>query len=128
MEMRTFSIFTRVLAAFLIFLLGFLVFPAALVGAGYWAYNNLSFEFLEETGAFDVDEESVLSKDAEVSLTSATIKELIEEAKYIASIKDEVSVDTLVARYGLILPDEVNDVLTAEMKAKPFGKLFLTIC
>ena len=122
--MRTFSILTRVLAALLIFLLGLLAFPAALVGAGYWAYNNVSFDFLEDKGLFDVEEEKVFNGEGEQSLTAMTLKDLIEEGKYIASIKDEVSVNTLVSRYGLVLPESLDELLDDEMRAKPVADLF----
>ena len=122
--MRTFSILTRVLAALLIFLVGLLAFPAALVGAGYWAYNNVSFDFLEDKGLFDVEEEKVFNGEGEQSLTAMTLKDLIEEGKYIASIKDEVSVNTLVSRYGLVLPESLDELLDDEMRAKPVADLF----
>ncbi len=122
--MRTFSVLTRILAALLIFLLGFLTFPAFLAGAGFWAYNNLSLSFLEEKGLVDVDEEKVFSADAEYSLPSATIKDLIAEGQYIASIKDTISMNTLTTRYGLILPAEIEEFMDDEMMAKPLGDLF----
>ncbi len=122
--MRTFSILTRVLAALLIFIVGLLAFPAALVGAGYWAYNNVSFDYLEDKGLFDVEEEKVFNGEGEQSLTSMTLKDLIEEGKYIASIKDELSVNTLVSRYGLVLPESLDELLDDEMRAKPVADLF----
>ena len=122
--MRTFSVLARVLSALLIFFVGLLAFPAALFGAGYWVYNNVSFDFLEEKGVFDVEEEKIFSGEGEYSLTSMTLKDLIEEGKYISSIKDELNVNTLVSRYGLVLPETLDELLDDEMREKPIADLF----
>ena len=122
--MRTFSTLSKVLSALLIFMLGFLLFPAALLGVGYWAYNNLSYDYLEKNGVISFEEDKFLSDDAEYSLPSATLKELIEEGKYIASIKDTISLDILSDRYGLIIPEVLDEILDDEMRAKPIAQLF----
>ena len=114
--MKATSVFGKILVLFLVFALGFLSCIGALIGGGYLLYSRLTLNH------FGVDTSKVLSENAEKDLTAMSLAQLIAE---FSSLKgDEVSVEFLEARYGLILPKDVEEYLTEDMKEMSFGKLF----
>ncbi len=114
--MKATSVFGKILALILVFMLGFLSCIGALVGGGYFLYSRLTLDH------FGVDTSKVLSEDAEKDLSAMTLAQLIAE---ISSLKgDALSIEFLVDRYGLILPDEIEEYLTEDAKEMAFGKLF----
>ncbi len=114
--MRAASILGRILIFFLIFILGFLSCIGVFVGGGYLAYTRLSLDKL------GVNTSGILSDDAEVDISALPIGELVAEFSALKSAK--ISVALLVERYGLILPSELDSLLTDELREMEFTKLF----
>lgn len=110
------SILGRILALVLVFILGFFACFGVLFAGGYLAYAKLT---LDDLG---VDTDSILSSDAPVDLTALSLAEIIEE--FAALEKNSLSLDLLMTRYGLILPKEVDEFLTKELKTMALSKVF----
>lgn len=114
--MKATSVFGKILVLFLVFVLGFLSCIGALIGGGYFLYSRLTLNHL------GVDTSKVLSEDAQKDLTAMSLSQLIEE---FSSLKgDNLSLEMLEARYGLILPKDVAKYLNEDLKGMAFGKLF----
>ena len=114
--MKATSVFGKILVMFLVFGLGFLSCIGALIGGGYFLYSRLTLNH------FNVDTSKVLSEDAEKDLTAMSLAQLIAE---FSSLKgDSLSFELLEERYGLILPKEMEEYLTEDLKEMSFKKLF----
>ena len=97
----------RFLALLLAFFLGFLSCIGAIFGVGYYAYSRVSLDQLEKWGVVSVDEGQYVDEEAEVDLTAMTIKAFIAEIKELRDLDQTVSIDLIVERWGLKIPDEV---------------------
>ena len=114
--MKAASVLGRICIFFLVFLLGFMSCVGAFVGGGYLLYSKLTLDRL------GVNTDSVLSEDADVDLSAMSLKGLIAE---ISAIKGTpFTLDLLVNRYGLILPEDLDNLLTEDLKKWEIGKLF----
>lgn len=114
--MKVTSVFGKILLLFLVFTLGFLSCIGALIGGGYYAYTKLTLDH------FGVDTSKVLSEDADKDLTAMSLAQLIAEFSSLEA--DALSIKFLMDRYGLILPEELSEVLSDDVKDMAFGKLF----
>ena len=123
--MRSVSrVFWRTLALLLAFLLGFLTCVGAIFGAGFFIYEKVSFDTVNDNFT-KLDTSQVFDKDnAEVVLTSLTIKQMIEEGKALSKLGDEVTIDLLVSRYGLKISKDVYKYLNEDLRQIPLFKLF----
>lgn len=114
--MGTSSIIGKILIVFMVFVLGFFSCFGILIGGGYLAYSRLTLD------GMGVDTDSLLSDDAEVDLTAMSLSQII--AEFASLKKDSLSLALLVERYGLILPKEVDDFLTDELRSMALSKVF----
>ncbi len=114
--MGTSSVIGKILIVFLVFILGFFSCFGILIGGGYLAYSRLTLD------GMGVDTDSLLSDDAEVDLAAMSLSQII--AEFASLKKGSLSLKLLVERYGLILPAEVDDFLTDELRAMPLSKVF----
>lgn len=114
--MRAASILARIFVFILAFTLGFLSCVGVLVGGGYFAYKKVSLDKL------GVSTDRFLADDAEVDVSALPIQGLISELSSLKSAK--ITVDFLVERYGLILPEQIENLLTENMREKELTKLF----
>ncbi len=123
--MRTISrIFLKILALLLTFLLGFATCIAAIVGVAFLVYSKVSIDVVNDTGLVHIDTSKVIDPDeAEVLLTSLTIEELLTEFQDLKDLGDDATIDLLVERYGLILSEEIDDLLNEDMRKIPVFKL-----
>lgn len=112
-----------VLALLLVFVLGFLSCIGAIVGAGYYAYTNVSVDKLEEMGIIDIDTDQFLDVSADVSLTALTIEGLVNEISGLTAMGDTVSVDFLIDRYGLKLSDETLAYIPDGVREIPLARM-----
>ena len=109
----------KILILLLVFTLGFASAFGALFGVGYYAYTNLS---LDKAG---VNTDMVFDREAaEVQLSSLTIADLVAEIQSLQGISDKVTLDMLVLRYGLIIPEEVDSAIPLSARTLPITKLF----
>ena len=115
---------TRFLALVLSFFLGFLSCIGAIVGVGYYAYAKVSFDKLEQWGVVSVDEGQYVDEEADVDLTSMTIKAFIAEIKELQNLDETVSIDLLVDRWGLKVPDGVMEKIPAGVRSLAVKEIF----
>lgn len=109
----------KVLILVLVFTLGFASAFGALFGAGYYAYTNVT---LDSAG---VNTDNIFDKDAaEVQLSAMSIEQFVAEIQALQGISDKLSLDMLIARYGLKIPDEIVAVVPASARALPLAELF----
>ena len=115
--------FNRVLALVLSFILGFLSFAGALVGVGYVAYTQVSIDNLQKLG-LQIDTENLFDPDAEVPVNSLTLQGLISEIATLSQISENISLQSLVDRYGLVVVEEVQDYIPPKLWTAKFSELF----
>ena len=116
--------FLRALCLFLAFLLGFLCCVGAIVGAGFYVYGKVSFDTINDKFTH-LDTDGLINREeADVLITSLSIKELIAEYKALVDLGDELTVQYLLDRYGVIVSDEVNAFLTDDIRAISVNKLW----
>ena len=115
---------TRFLSLLLSFFLGFLSCIGAIVGVGYYAYAKVSFDKLEQWGVVSVDEGQYVDEEADVDLTSMTIKAFISEIKELQNLDETVSIDLLVDRWGLKVPDEIMDKIPSGVRSLAVKEIF----
>lgn len=115
---------SRFLALVLAFFLGFLSCIGAIFGVGYFAYSKVSLDQLEKWGVVDVDEGKYVDEDAEVDLTAMTIKAFISEIKELQDFDKTVSIDLLVERWGLKIPDEIMEKIPEGVRSLAVKEIF----
>ncbi len=115
--------FNRVLALFLSFILGFLSFAGALVGVGYVAYTQVSIDNLEKLG-FNIDTDELFDPDSTVSVNSLTLQKLVSEIATLSQMSSEISLESLVERYGLIVVEDVAEYIPPKLWSAKFSELF----
>ena len=117
-------IFSKFLALLLAFLIGFVACIAAIVGAGFFIYSNVSIDMLNESGIANIDTSERIDRDsADVLLTSLTIADLMLEIEEIKSLGEDATIDYLIERYGLIISEELSPFLTEEMRQIPITEI-----
>lgn len=113
----------RFLVGALCFVLGFATCIASIVGVGWFAYSKISLESLEKAGLVEVDENSFRDPEAEVDITKLTLKGLVAELGELSKLSEPVSIDTLIERYRLKLPEETLKLLPAGVRSLPLEEL-----
>ncbi len=113
----------RLLSLLLVFLLGFFSFFGVLLGVGLFAYKGLTYDRLVAWGIALPSTDEVI-QNPEVSLTSMTIEKAIEEVSKVRAYGTEVTIDFLIERYGLVLPDDVLTYLPEALRSAPLSTLF----
>ncbi len=109
----------RLIVLILVFLLGFLSCAGAIVGVAIYAYKNVSLD------TFGVNTDEFIDREnAEVLLPSMTLEGLVNEYFSVSSLGDEVSIDFLVDRYGLLLPEEVDGAIPDTIREMPLTTVF----
>ncbi len=122
--MRTaLKVFSKVLAFVLVFVLGFLTCVGAIVGVGYFVYNDVTLDDIENLGG-SLGTENIFKEDATVDLTSLSLSQLIDEINELSQMSEILTTEMLVDRYGLILSEQVQIVLNNEMQSIPLKDIF----
>ena len=110
---------SKFFALLLTFILGFVTCIGTIVGAGYYAYAHLSF------GQLGLNMEGVTNEDeASVVITDLTLKDLIEEINTVSEIAQTLTLDDIVQRYGLIIPEDVDFAIPDELRTVPLSEVF----
>ena len=109
----------KLLILLLVFCIGFVSAFGALFGVGYYAYKNVS---LDKAG---VSTDSIFDKSiAEVDISNMTIEGLVSEIQALQGISDKLTLDTLISRYGVIVPEEVDSAIPVSARTLPLHQLF----
>jgi len=117
----------RLLSLLLVFLLGFFSFVGILAGVGLIAYKGVTYDRLVKWGGkfgLELPSTEAVIQNPEVSLTSMTIEQAIAEVSKVKSYGTEVTIDFLLTRYGIVLPQEVLSYLPAALREAPLATLF----
>lgn len=114
----------RVIALVVVFVLGMLTSVAGIVGAGVFASTGITLDKLEQLGIV-IDTSELFDEDnANTSLRSLSILDMIKEINDIVAISDTASLDYLTEEYGLILPPKGELALLDALRVLPFSVLF----
>ncbi len=113
----------KLLALGLSFVLGFLAFPATILGAGFVVYSTLSIDTLRDFGLV-IETDDIFADDPEVDLEQMTMHDLLMEIQALSALGDDVSIDLLIERYGLKLDEETLAFLPAPLRSLPLAQLF----
>ena len=99
---------------FLVFTIGFLSCVAVIVGGAAFVYCNVSIDKLNEWG-LGINTGNLFDPNADVPVTSLTLQTLLEEILGISGKAGQYSLQDLIERYGLILPEEIAKFLPNEV-------------
>ena len=111
----------RIVRFLLILLLGILVGYASIAGAIYYAITALTIDDLQKVGIAE-GADDVLTENGEVDLTALSILGLIQELNNIRSDINSYSLNTLMSRYGVVLPAETLEKLPPALLAIPLSE------
>ena len=99
---------------FLVFTIGFLSCVAVIVGGAAFVYCNVSIDKLNDWG-IGIDTGNLFDPNADVPVNSLTLQTLLEEILGISGKTGQYSLQDLIERYGLILPEEIAKFLPNEV-------------
>ena len=103
---------------FLVFVLGIIACVGALVGAGFYAYKNVTLNTLNKNDTKIHSEEAAL-----VSLNYLTVEDLVGEYKYLSSLGEELTLNTMIYRYGFVISEELKPMLTEDIRSLPLRQV-----
>jgi len=113
------NLVVKIIVLILVFMLGFLSCAGAIVGVALYAYKNISLDTL------GVDTDAYIDRDnAEIVLPSLTIENLVNEYFEVSAFGEEISINFLVDRYGLILPEMVDGMLPDTIREMHIASVF----
>lgn len=111
----------RFLRFLLILLLGMLVGYASIAGAVYYAVAYLTIDDLQKLGIAEGADE-VLTESGEVDLTATSILDFLKDLEGIRSELSAYSINSLIARYGVVLPEETLAKLPQKLLGIPLSE------
>lgn len=114
---------SRLLSLVLAFCLGFSVCLGALSFGAMALVANFRVRDLEKHG-IDLPDELFMKEDPEVDLLNLSIVEFFNEIKNVQSLGDEATLNYIQDRYGLLIHEKIDAVLTDEAREMPLSKLF----
>ena len=121
---KAYLMILRVIALIVVFVLGMLTAVAGIVGAGVFASTGITLDKLEQLGISIDTSELFDENNANTSLRSLSILDMIKEINEIVAISDSASLDYLTEEYGLILPPKGELALLDALRVLPFSVLF----
>ena len=121
---KAYLMILRVIALIVVFVLGMLTAVAGIVGAGVFASTGITLDKLEQLGISIDTSELFDENNANTSLRSLSILDMIKEINEIVAISDSASLDYLTEDYGLILPPKGELALLDALRVLPFSVLF----
>ncbi len=101
----------KFLALLLAFVIGFLACAGSLILGGMYIYKNVSYETLQSWGVPLPSTDRLLDSHADVRLTSLTLAQLVAEMQGLSGFGDRLTLELLVERYGVKLPEAVDALL-----------------
>ncbi len=113
----------RFLIGVLCFVLGFATCIASIVGVGWVAYSKISLRSLEKSGLIEVDENALRGEGAEVDITKLTLEGLVAEVSKLSRLEEAVSLDLLIERYRLKLPEQTLKLIPEGVRGLPLTEI-----
>ena len=117
--LRVFGAFFRFV---LTLLLGMAIAYGSLVGIFYYAFSGLTIDTLQRFGIAK-NADTYLTANGEVDLTSTSILELLADFNTIRADLSNHTLETLISRYGVVLPEETMAKLPTDLFAIPLNQL-----
>lgn len=116
---------TRIASLVLAFTLGFSM-CLGIIGFGTMsAISKFRVRDLERYGIIaNIPDESFMTEDPEVDILDLSLVQFIDELKFITSLGDEVNLNYVQDRYGLIFHEKLDAVLSDETREMPLKQLF----
>lgn len=114
----------RFLSLLLAFVIGFAACAGTLVLGGVYVYSSVSYGTLTEWGIAPKFPDDLLSGDGKVDLTALSVKDLIAEMQSLVGYGDDLTLNLLMERYGLVLPDGTEEYIADTWRTAPLMTLF----
>lgn len=116
---------TRIASLVLAFTLGFSM-CLGIIGFGTMsAISKFRVRDLERYGIIaNIPDESFMTEDPEVDILDLSLIEFIDELKFITALGDQVNLNYVQDRYGLIFHEKLDAVLSDETRQMPLKQLF----
>ncbi len=105
-----------------VFLLGVVVAYGAVGAAAYFALGGMTIDNLQRFGMAK-EADKYLTRNGEVDLTSLTLLEIYSELKQIKARKSDYTLAKIQARYGIVLPDEIQRLMPMDLFTVPLDQL-----
>ncbi len=114
---------TRVLSLILVFFLGFFSCIGAIIGVGYYGYAKISWDKLNEWGLIEGNNGELFSPDAKVPVNSMTLQQLVDEVLSFKNIEGGLTLNYMIDRYGVTLPEAMDEILVEELRTLPLNDI-----
>ncbi len=110
---------TKLILFLLVLILGFVTCLGTLAGGVFIAYTSITPNDVGlNLGAF-------FNKDnAEVDIHTKTAEALVADYAELMALGDDFTLNTLVAKYGLVIPEDTGKIITPEVRKLPLQKVF----
>ena len=118
------KVLMRVFSLFLVFFIGFFSCIGAIIGAGYFAYSKISYDKLADWGFVTPNDGSLFDPNAKVSVSGLTLSALIEQIAELRALEDELDLNYMIDRYGVKLPEAMDEILVDELRELPLNRVF----
>ncbi|MBQ8414810.1 MAG: hypothetical protein IJX58_06175, partial [Clostridia bacterium] len=113
---------TRLLSLILAFCLGFSLCGGIIAFGAMAAISKFRVRDLEKHG-INIPDEAFMTEDREVDLFNLSIVEFINEVKHVSSLGDQVTIEFIQDRYGILIHEKLDEALTDDMKKMPLKQL-----
>ena len=114
---------SRLVALILSFCLGFGSCGGVMAGGAAIFLGTFKVRDIETKGNIDIPDEYLIGEDPEVDLLNLTIFGLLDEAKELTSLGDNVNINLLESRYALKIHPDIDKILTDKAREMPLRKL-----
>ncbi len=116
----------RVICALLRFiltlLLGMAIAYGSVIGIFYYAFSGLTIDMLQQFGIAE-NADAYLTSNGDIDLTSTSILELIADLNSVRADLQNHTLDSLIAHYGIALPEETLAMLPTDLFSLPLDQL-----
>ena len=116
----------RVIGALLRFiltlLLGMAIAYGSVIGIFYYAFSGLTIDMLQQFGIAE-NADAYLTSNGDIDLTSTSILELIADLNAVRADFQNHTLDSLIAHYGIALPEETLAMLPTDLFSLPLDQL-----
>ena len=103
-------------------LLGMAIAYGSIVGIFYYAFSGLTIDVLQQYGIAENADE-YLTTNGDIDLTSTSILELVADLNSIRADLKNHTLNSLIAHYGIALPEETLEKLPTDLFAVPLDQL-----
>lgn len=115
---------SRLIAFAIVFCMGFGLATGLFVGIPAAVVASYSLRDLENTNLVNIPDEKFLSPDAEVDILDLNGIELYNEIKELQTFGDDLTLNLLKSRYGIIFHQKLELMMTDEAMNMPLKQLF----